>query len=72
MTSFYTWPLKVAATTYIKILWTRIPNTVVWSNLVMQNIVNLVMHTVGKEVEINQKKHHNWREKKWRFENVRF
>ena len=26
-TSFYTWPLKV--TTYIKVLWTRIPNTVI-------------------------------------------
>ena len=39
-TSFYTWQLEVAVTTYIKILWTRIPNKVMWSNLVMQNIVN--------------------------------
>ena len=35
-----TWPLEVAVTTYIKILWMRIPNIVMWSYLAMQNIVN--------------------------------
>ena len=37
--SFYTWPLEVAVKTYIKVLWRRIPNAVMLSNLVMQNIV---------------------------------